>query len=62
MSEANQSQPGAYELYSPLPAGKWTRLLLLEPGAIGDPIDCSLHAAKFDTQGEILRPNTEIHL
>ncbi|KAI5456204.1 HET domain-containing protein [Mariannaea sp. PMI_226] len=50
MSEVDRSQSGVYQLYSPLPAGKWTRILVLEPGAIGDPIDCSLHVAAFDTQ------------
>ncbi|KAF4331547.1 het domain protein [Fusarium beomiforme] len=54
MSEVNRPQSGAYQLYPPLPAGKWTRILILEPGAMGDPIDCSLHVAKIDTDSEIL--------
>ncbi|KAG7426511.1 Heterokaryon incompatibility protein 6, OR allele [Fusarium oxysporum f. sp. raphani] len=50
MSEVNRPQSGAYQSYSPLPEGKWTRILILDPGARDDPIECSLHVAKFDTE------------
>ncbi|KAJ9413297.1 heterokaryon incompatibility protein-domain-containing protein [Fusarium oxysporum] len=50
MSEVNRPQSGVYQSDSPLPAGKWTRILTLDPGARDDPIECSLHVAKFDTE------------
>ncbi|KAI8715883.1 HET domain-containing protein [Fusarium sp. LHS14.1] len=53
MSEVDQSRCTAHQLYSPLPAGIWTRILVLEPGDVGGPISCSLHAARFDSECEI---------
>ncbi|EXK25886.1 hypothetical protein FOMG_17500 [Fusarium oxysporum f. sp. melonis 26406] len=50
MSEVNRPQSGVYQSYSPLPEEKWTRILILDPGARDDPIECSLHVAKFDTE------------
>ncbi|KAK2735521.1 het domain-containing protein [Colletotrichum kahawae] len=42
---------GALLCYEPLPPGKWTRILLLEPGTFGDPIKCSLRSVAFyDTE------------
>ncbi|KAL8369894.1 hypothetical protein RB595_000309 [Gaeumannomyces hyphopodioides] len=34
--------PGTPEVYSPLPDSSWFRLLIVEPGAVGDPVTCRL--------------------
>ncbi|KAF9876859.1 hypothetical protein CkaCkLH20_05705 [Colletotrichum karsti] len=38
-----------YSFYDAVPAGKWTRILLLEPGAYDDPIRCSLYLTPFQS-------------
>ncbi|KAK2018450.1 HET domain-containing protein [Colletotrichum eremochloae] len=38
-----------YPFYDRLPQGKWTRVLLLEPGAHDDPVRCSLHPTAFQS-------------
>lgn len=41
-----------YPFYDTLPAGKWTRIVLLEPGTYDDPIQCSLYLTPLQSAGK----------
>lgn len=41
-----------HSFYDALPAGKWTRIVLLEPGTYDDPIQCSLNITPLQSAGK----------
>ncbi|KAF0322386.1 het domain-containing protein, partial [Colletotrichum asianum] len=47
--EPTMSTVEHYSFYDGLPEGKWTRILLLEPGAYDDPVSCSLYLTPFQS-------------